>query len=290
MASLLDCTTDIKNIGLIRCNKLPQMPKLIIETPPDFYLSPEDAVDPEKWQDALKAAKGVRIYLFPEADNFEDKSEAAVYQTTPLSVIPVRPGRYQQMYSFSKSLCYHKAMFSHSGKGNRIFILDIANQLFGKLNSDGNFQGFLLSLFNMEKLIISNGTVATVSPLYLVLADNTEIDLSGVLIDGTFVLSLYPLTDVDVTAVGDVDSVTVTVMTDCDNTPVLGLVAADFVALTAGGVVQAITASVDNGDGTYTLSKATDWVTGTVDLVAAADLSLIVGAYESLAPATLTIA
>lgn len=272
-------------MGLIKCNKLPQMPKLIIETPPDFFLTPADAVDPTKWQAKLKAAKGVRIYLWPEADNFEDKSEAAVYQTTPLSIIPVRPGRYQQMYQFSKSLCYHKAMYSHSGKGNRIFILDIANQLFGKLDVNGNFQGFLMSLLNTEKLVLSNGTVATVSPLFIVLADNTEIDQHGVLIDGSFVLGLYPLTDVDITVINHTAAdIKVSVKTDCDNTPVLGLVKADFVLLKVDGTVQVILASTDHGDGTYSFTTATAFVSGTVDLVAASALSLVVGAYENNAP------
>lgn len=290
MASLLDCLSDVANIGLIKCTKLPQMPKLIVETPPDFFLTPGDAVVPTVWQTKLKAAKGVRIYLYPEADNFEDKSEAAVYQTTPLSVIAVRPGRYQFMLAFSKSLCYHKAMFSHSGKGNRVFILDIANQLFGKLNSDGNFQGFLLSLFNPEKLILSNGTVATSSPIYLVLADNTEVDQSGCLIDGAFLQDLYPLTDVDIVVITPSATDTIiSVKTSCDNTPVIGLVAGDFVVLKASdGTAQAHTA-VDHGDGTYTIHSASALVDGTIDLVAASALSLSVGAYESTSPATLNV-
>lgn len=289
MASLLDCIQDVANLGLIKCNKLPQMPKLLIETPPDFFLTPADAVDPTVWQTKLKLAKGARIYLYPEADNFEDKSEAAVYETTPLSVIAVRPGRYQYMFQYAKSLCYHKAMFTHKGKGNRFFILDIENQLFGMLNSDGNFQGFTSGLVNMEKLIMSNGTVATKSPLFLVLADSTEVDLSGVLIDGTFVNNLFPLTDVDLTEiVQTAASVKISVLTSCDNTPVLGLVAADFTFVKASdGTAQATDTVTDNGDGTYTFDPTTAYVDGSINLVAASALSL--DAYESTGAVVINI-
>ena len=280
MSSLLDCIGVTDNLGLIKCNKLPAMPKLIIETPEDFFLTPTDAVDPTKWQDALKDARGIRIYLWPEADNFEDKSEAAVYQTTPLSVIPVRDGRYQWLLQFSKSLCYHKAMFTHRGKDMRIFILDIQNQLFGKLNSDGNFQGFKVAMLNTEKLQISNGQVATVSPVYIVLADNTEVDKSGALIDGLFVGDLFPLTDVDITVITQTAAdIKISVKTSCDNTPVLGLVKADFNLLKNDGTVQVILASTDHNDGTYSFTTGTAFVDGTIDLVAASALSI--DAYES---------
>lgn len=280
MSSLLDCIQVVENLGLIKCNKLPQMPKLVIETPPTFYLTPTEAIDPAIWQTKLKLAAGARIYLYPEADNFEDKSEAAVYETTPLSVIPVRPGRYQFMLQFAKSLCYHKAMFSHRGKGNRFFILDIENQLFGMLNSDGNFQGFKSGLVNMEKLILSNGTVATKSPLFLVLADSTEVDESGVLIDGTFVNDLMPLTDVDLTVITQTTAlIKISVLTSCDNTPVLGLVAADFTILTTAGATQVILVCTDSGDGTYSFTKATNFLNGTINLKAAS--ALTIDAYES---------
>jgi len=283
---LLDCNVDVDNLGIIKCNKFPQMPKLIVETPPTLFFTPADAVDPTKWQAKLKAAVGARIYLWPEADNFTDKSEAFVYQTTPLSMIPVRPGRYQWTLEYSKSLCYHKAMYSHSGKGNRIFVLDIANQLLGTLDSLGNFRGLTLQLLQTEKLIISNGTIATVSPVHVVLADSTEIDQNGAMIDGTFLNSLYPLTDVVINVLTHSAAILkVQVLTQCDNTPVIGLVKADFVVVKASdGTAQVILASTDNLDGTYTFTTASAWVSGSVDLVAATALSLVVGAYETEGP------
>lgn len=287
MANLLDCIEDVENLGLIKCNKLPQMPKLIIETPPTFFLTPTEALLPATWQTKLKLAKGARIYLYPEADVFEDKSEAAVYETTPLNVLPVRPGRYQFLFQYAKSLCYHKAMFSHKGKGNRFFILDIENQLFGMLNSDGNFQGFTSALLNMEKLTLGNGTVATKSPLFLVLADSTEVDKSGVLIDGTFVNDLFPLTDAEITVITQTTAlIKISVLTTCDNTPVLGLVVADFTILTTAGAAQVILACTDNGDGTYSFTKSSNFLNGTINLKAAS--ALTIDAYESTGAKVIT--
>lgn len=280
------CITDKKNMGVSRCNKLPQTMRSMITTPIGFSCTPEQAIDPDFWQDACLSGKATRIYIWPDFVNVEDKSEEAVYEQTPLATLVVRDGRYQYLLQISQNLCLHKAMFTHRQKNGRVFIFDIANQLFCTEDSDGNLRGFSIQLLHTEKLKISNGQVATKSPIYLALENNLEIDEHGVLIDAAFINDLDRLTDVTLEVISAADDeIVVKVYVACDGTPLNGLVKEDFVLLKADGDVQAIVALTED-DGTYTLTGVA-WVTGSIDLVAAADLS--VTAYESTGEQTVTI-
>lgn len=275
------------NLGLAKCAKLPGMFKGMITTPAAFKATPAEATDPTFWQDALLAPSSTRIYLWPDFVNFTDQSEQAVYENTPLAVMAVRDGRYMFKFEIKENLCLHKAMFSHRAISGRVFFLDDQNQLFGTEDADGNFVGFSIMLLHTEKLMISNGTVSTKSPIYVVLRDNLEVDRDGALVDASFVNNLARLTDVTLTIVGNptASSLVVDVKVTCDDTAVSGLVLADFSLLTNAGVAQTTppTSVVESGatPGRYTLSKVagTDWVDGTLDLVIPSALSI--EGYES---------
>lgn len=283
----MDVCLDKKNLGPSKCAKLPSLFRSMITTPNGFKVTAEQAVDPEFWQAQLLAGKAERIYLWPDFVGFTDQSEAAVYENTPLAVLLVRDGRYNFKFDIKENLCLHKAMFTHRSISGRVFFQDVDNQLFGTTNADGDFMGFRILLLNTEKLMISNGTVSTKSPVVVVLADNLEIDQNGALLDAAFVNALERLTDVTLTvgAGPTDDEVVVTVKVTCDGTPVNGLEEADFILKKADGTVQVITGMTED-DGVYTLTGAGGWVTGTVRLKAPADLSL--EAYEGNV-ATVTI-
>lgn len=291
----MEVCLDKKNLGLSACAQLPQMPRGMITTPASFKATPTQAVDPAFWQAALKALATNRIYLWPFFDDFKDNSEKAVYQMTPLSVIPVRDGRYDFEFDIAQNLCLHKAMFTHRSNTGRVFLFDVNGNLFGTTDSNGNFVGFNVLMLNTEKLILSNGTVATMSPIRLVLANNLEVDQSGALLTASFVNSLIRLTDVDLTVVGTPaasGTLVVDVTQSCDGVGVSGLVLADFVFKKTDGTAQTTpaTTAVESTTvpGRYTLSKTggTAWATGTIDLVAASVLSIT--AYESTGPAVVT--
>jgi hypothetical protein len=282
-----ECEIDKSNLGLSKCKNLPQLIRGMITTPSKFSLTKEDAADPEKWQDALVDSKGARIYLWPNFKGFEDVSEEAVYEDTPLADIKVRDGKYRYRFHIEESLCLHKAMFSHRATSGRVFFIDVEGQLIGTELANGNLAGFNLSLLNTEKLTISDGSVATKSPVYVVLQDNKEMDRSGVTFNGDFVNSLERLTDVTLTVESaSATSVVVKVVVSCDGTPVNGLALADFVLLATNGDVQTIT-GVAEVDGVYTLT-GTALVSGTVNLVAAKDLTVL--AFESTGAVAVTIA
>lgn len=285
----MDCVIDKRNLGLSDCIDLPALISGMITTPASFKLSAVDALDPDKWQDALLDIPGVRIYLWPFFKGFENTSEAAVYEDTPLSDLFVRGGKYRFRAFMQEALCVHKAMFTHRGTNRRVFFLDSENQLIGTEDNDGNFVGFTVSLLNTEKLVLSDGSVSTKSPVYIVLQDYKELDANGKVIDGTFVRDLIRLTDVDLTVGAVITDLAfdVTVTAACDGTPVTGLVAADFSFHNAAGAVVAIT-SVTESNGVYTIHQSGGlFVDGNINLVAAG--ALTVPGYESTGAASVNV-
>lgn len=283
------------NLGLAQCAKLPGMIKGMITTPANFKATALEAVDSTFWQDALLALASNRIYLWPDFVNFTDQSEAAVYENTPLAVMAVRDGRYMFRFDIKENLCLHKAMFTHRAISGRVFFIDDQNQLIGTTDDAGDFMGFSVMLLHTEKLMFSNGTVSTKSPVYVVLRDNLELDRSGALVDASFVNTLARLTDVTLTIVGSptANSLVVDVKVTCDETGVSGLAIADFVLLKADGTAQTTppTTAVESSTvpGRYTISKVagTAWADGTLDLVAAS--ALTVEGYESTGPVTVDV-
>lgn len=282
---MAECNVVKKALGLSSCNKLPNMPKSIITTPMNFKATPEEAADPEFWQDAILAGRANRIYLWPNFVSFENISEEAIYEDTPLAYLSVRDGNYRFRFSIKESLCLHKAMFTHRATSGRAFILDIENQLIGTQDVAGNFMGFTVQLLHTEKLIIGDGSVSTKSPIVLALANNKELDQNGAIIDGSFVNTLNRLTDVTIEVLSSDDSeIVANVFATCDGTPVSGLILADFVLLDENGDPQSIS-GITEEDGKYTLTGS-GWTSGTLSLDPPASLSI--QAYESNV-ATVTI-
>lgn len=285
------CDDTKSNLGLNACNKLPGLFKTMIETPDGFVIPAATAADPAALETFLQAkllaVPGVRIFLWPDFDQFTDQSEAAVYQQTPLSYRKVRDGKYMFLFGITQNLCLHKAMFTHRARTGRILTLDDQNQLFGTLNSDGDVIGFKLEMLDTQKLKFNDGSVATESPIMVVLRNNLEIDQHGVLMDGSFVPSLTRLVDVTITQVsGAASKIIVSVKQSCDGTAVSGLVAGDFILKKADGTSQTIT-SLTEAAGVYTLNGSS-LVTGTVALVVAASLS-IPGYEAPVSPVVVTV-
>jgi len=276
-----ECVTK-KNLGVVRCNKFPSMPKGMITTPPGFSLTPTEAADVAVWQTKLLLTPGTRIYLWPEFDKVEDVSTEAAYDESVLSDLVADQGKYKWRVMISQNLCLHKAMFTHSGKGDRVFIWDRKNFLIGTEMTSGNIRGFKMSLLNTEKLKIGDGSVASYTPVYLVLKDHLELDKNGIMIDGDLVNELNAIVDVTLTKVGteSASTIVVDVALSCDDSPLSGLVAADFLLLTAAGAAQTKTAAESaTVPGRYTLTASTSFVDGTLSLVPAASIS--VEAYEA---------
>lgn len=289
MEICIDSSTK-QNLGKSRCNKLPKLMKQMITVPEDFVLEAADyatgAALLAALQAVIKESINDRGYLWPQFHNVEDNSEEAQYEDTPLARVPIRDGNYRYKFLISKNLCMHRAMYSHRAiNEGRVFFIDVDNQLFGTEDESGNIRGFKLSLLWTEKLRISSGANSTLSPIVVDLADNEEIDAHGILLDGSSLTTLEPLTDVTITSIAQAaESITFEVKQSCDGTPVSGLVLADILVYALDGdTLQAKQALTENANipGRYTLTSpgGDPFEDGTLTLLNAASLS--VGAYEA---------
>lgn len=278
----MGCLVVRKNLGITKCTLLPQLVKGMIETPVGFKFTAAQAILASFWQAAILAASGVRVYYWPQFVGFKDASEAPVYEQNALAALKVRDGRYQFEADIKQDLCLHKAMFTHRANSGRLVLIDIENNILATKLDATNYGGLNLLLLDTQKLKISDGQVATKSPIYIVLADNKEIDQNGELFDGSaWVNTVAKLTDVTITQItGTTAKFVVSLTSTCDGTPINGLVAADFVVLKADGTSQTV-ATVTEANGVYTINITGTAVTGTVNLVSAATLS--VPGYEAVA-------
>jgi hypothetical protein len=282
----LDCITDVKNIGASACKQFPQALESIIKTPLDFTITAVDAADPTKWQEAVNADPATRIYPFPLAYDFENLSEEATRAASNLGKeVTVRLGQYRFRLLFRENLEIHKAIYSHLGSAGRVFLIDINKKLIGTSDDGGvTLKGFLLDQFAPEKIQFGDGSTPSLSPVYIALANNEELDVNGVQIRfSSQLIAIKPVLDVKLALIGTPTATgfTISVKSAYDNVGIKGLLLADFIETLGGGVLTL----VDNADGTYTFSGSAI-TTGTIKLAAPATTSK---PYESPTALTVTI-
>lgn len=288
--STINCDADVSNISVSKCKRLPGTLKGMITAPANFKLTFENAADPAQWQTAIKAAKASRVYKWPKAVTFENTSEEAIYEESPVSTMNVRDGRYRFKLAFRENLEVAKEIETHKSD-ETAFLIDTNNQLIGWEVETGYIGGFTIDMINPENLMFNDGAgIASKKPVYISLADPDEFNKKGIMIDVNLTRAVA-LSDVEVTVVSAIATkIVVKVLKKVDNVAILGLDTVtppgDFVLLDSGGSAQTITTITDNGDGTYDLDGAA-FVSGTVNLKAASALSL--DAYESTGAATVTI-
>jgi hypothetical protein len=282
----LTCLDSKLNLGVSECKKVPQLLKGMITTPGDYTITAALAATSTQWQTDILLAAGARIYLWPQwAVNYENISEEQVLEETPLTAIGVRPGQYRFRFMFRENLELHKAMYSHRGSSGRVFLIDNENKIIGTSDDEGvTLKGLLLDNILTEKLFFNDGSAVSKTPVSLFLADNTDLDVRGFMIEGTsFINSLIPLTSVKLEIVGvpTATEIIVSVKSVLDNIPIIGLVTADFEVSVGSpsGVTEPLL------DGVYTIA-GTGFATGTVSLVIAS--ALTIQGYEG-SPVVVTI-
>jgi hypothetical protein len=285
----LDCITDVQNIGASACKQFPQALESIIKTPLDFTITAEDAADVANWQDAVVLSAAERIHVFPLAYDFENLSEEATRASSNLGKeVTIRLGQYRFRLLFRENLEIHKAMYSHLGSAGRVFLIDVNKKLIGTSDDGGvTLKGFLLDSFTPEKIQFGDGSTPSLSPVYMALTNNEELDVNGQQMRfSTQLIALKPLVDVvlalDSSVTPTATGFKFTVKSIYDNVGVTGLLLADIVE-TMGGTLSSVT---DNGDGSYTV-VGVGMTTGTIALRAAALLT--VQAYEGSNTLTVTI-
>jgi len=286
------CVPQKKNLGLQLCKDLPSRWIGMITTSMSFKFTAAESIVAANWIAALIDDPDVRIHKYPPFKGVDDQSTEPVYESNPWADNFVTNGKYSWRFHFIESLCTHKALFTHSGDNQRAFLVDAKKNIYGMTDdgtATGNFQGFTLSLANLENIKVSDGTVPSFSPFKITLLDSEEFNASGARVNGsTFYSALSELIDVNVELstppARTTSSIHVTVKTDCDGTAVSGLVAADFEAFTSAGVPIVI-ATAPYADGVYNLTSAAAFVAlMTINIKVPASLSIKL--YESLGAVT----
>ena len=285
----LTCLDETINLGASECKKAPELLRRIISTPLDYTITAAAAASVTQWQDDIVLPAGSRIVLWPKGQNFEDVSSDETREDTPLSSLPVFPGQHRWRISFKENLELHKAMYSHSGKSGRAFVIDHEGKIIGTSDDAGvTLKGFQLDELNVAKLKLNDGSVSTKSIVTLYLTDNKELDEKGFMVEGSSFLSgLASLLDVVLTIstpAATATNVFFSVKSRLDNVPISGLVLADIDDDITGS--PSTLTETPAGSGIYDLA-GTSFATGTINLVAAAALGI--QAYESTGALDVTI-
>lgn len=289
------CATTKENLSKSKCKALPKEFVGMITVPEDFVISSANQATPALFSAALQAVikNGLasRGYKWPEFSKFEDVTTQPEYTTTSLGSTKKNNGRYAYRTYVAHSMCLHKAMFTHNGTGERFMPYDADGNVFVTQKPNGDVTGFKFSLLNVENLVIGESSE---TPIFIELKDTNEINKFGLLIELTsqYWDDIEPLTDVDLALVTTspgaavtTDDFYISVIQTCDGTPVSGLVIGDWNMGTMGAPDTVVETS--SGSGIYHFTRAANFSDGTVNLDAAADLSI--DAYESTGGVTVNI-
>ena len=280
MAFEVKCGQRKKNTGVSQlCQDLGAIRKFIL-VPKGWTISEEDARDCEKWQEAIQADLGERIYPFPAIHEFTDNSEDIVMDEGALGSIFVRDGKINWQFEIESSRYKHEALKSHSFQKYDVILIDTDNRLQGVVAANGEFGGGSLQQFVVGRLLVNDGSAsATKSQITMIFGDTAAWEMRPAVVAGLdwSAMDLEGLTDIYISnVVGTTSGVTFNA-TDRSGNPFNGEMDGtdfDFVikevasgltqvisAITASGGENVITSTLSAGDYTIDLNNPKDMVT-----------------------------
>ena len=280
MAFEVRCGQRKKNTGVSQlCQDLGAIRKFIL-VPKGWTISEEDARDYEKWQEAIQADLGERIYPFPAIHEFTDNSEDIVMDEGALGSIFVRDGKINWQFEIESSRYKHEALKSHSLQKYDVILIDTDNRLQGVVAANGEFGGGSLQQFVVGRLLVNDGSAsATKSQITMIFGDTQAWETRPAVVAGLdwSAMDLEGLTDIYISnVVGTTSGVTFDA-TDRSGNPFNGEMDGtdfDFVikevasgltqvisAITASGGENVITSTLTAGDYTIDLNNPKDMVT-----------------------------
>lgn len=280
MAFEVRCGQRKKNTGVSQlCQDLGAIRKFIL-VPKGWTISEEDARDYEKWQEAIQADLGERIYPFPAIHEFTDNSEDIVMDEGALGSIFVRDGKINWQFEIESSRYKHEALKSHSLQKYDVILIDTDNRLQGVVAANGEFGGGSLQQFVVGRLLVNDGSAsATKSQITMIFGDTAAWETRPAVVAGLdwSAMDLEGLTDIYISnVVGTTSGVTFDA-TDRSGNPFNGEMDGtdfDFVikevasgltqvisAITASGGENVITSTLSAGDYTIDLNNPKDMVT-----------------------------
>lgn len=280
MGFLVNCASRKKNTGVSKlCQDLGAIRKFIL-VPRGWTIPEADARDYEKWQEAIQAGIGERIYPFPAIHEFTDNSEDVVMDEGALGSIFVRDGKINWQFEIESSRYKHEALKSHSLQKYDVILIDTDNRLHGVVAANGEFGGGSLQQFVVGRLLVNDGSAsATKSQITMIFGDTAAWETRPAVVAGLdwSAMDLEGLTDIYISnVVGTTSGVTFDA-TDRSGNPFNGemnVTDFDFVikdvpsgltqvisAITASGGENVITSTLSAGDYTIDLNNPKDMVT-----------------------------
>lgn len=292
MGFLVNCASRKKNTGVSKlCQDLGAIRKFIL-VPRGWTIPEADARDIAKWEAAIHAELGARIYPFPVIHEHTDNSEDLVMDEGPLGSIFVRDGKINWQFLIESSRYKHEALKTHSLQKYDIILVDTENRLHGVVAANGELGGGKLQQFVVGRLMINDGAAsATKSQITMIFADSNEWETRPAVVAGLewSATDLEGLTDIYLSdAVATTAGVTV-MATDKSGNPFNGEKGdtfSDFVIKDADGVVQTISAITSEG-GENILTATLTAGKYTVDLSAPKDMET--KGYASAGAVTVTV-
>ncbi len=263
------CVAVLGKTGLSNCkDELTQDAMLVWTTLAFQFASEADAEDESKWIDGINLGT---VFPHPIFDEVEPAVEDNVIQETAIGVkLFVREGKYGGIGRAITAQCNLANLRTFNEVTGRAFIVTGNGKIYGTSPDGTIFRGFLLSEFHVGFLGGSDGATKRMVQWDYQMKLPTEMGDFGAVPQITWnpltqLTGVVPVT-IAVVGVATASELIVSIIRDCDNEVVTGLVEADFVILDAGANVQPTTGFTDNADGTYTFTFSADLETGTVNL------------------------
>lgn len=211
---------------------------------------------------AINAAVATRMYPLFEHFNLEaDIEERVQEEGFAGKVETVREGKDRVTFTMTNIAFYnHKELRKHNNRKNlAVYIVTSQGYILGRSIDGTKFLPLDLSDFYVNKRTISDGTNIDRSSVYIVFKDAKQWNDDGVWVKPTAFdpILLEGIKDVSLSGTLTATGATVTVQGASDTVGFLGLVDANWKLYTdAAPTVNIAVTSVDNSDGTYTLTWA----------------------------------
>lgn len=194
----------------------------------------------------------------PGVISIEENGSDDAYETLPDdTMILTNEGKYRFMAQFVNGLYFNKALRAlNSFKSYRILMVDFGGNILGTEAVSGGFTGFSTTHLNQGKLMLGTYDAVQKETLMFQLDKRAELDDKYVFVekanldfDPSVVEGIF---EVELKVSGN----TVTAKLKNRNSPIEGLLAADFL-LTVGGVETAVSGFSEVGNGQYTITFPT---------------------------------
>lgn len=257
----LTCGINAGNTGLQDCvENFGQWEKILLVNS-DYEIDTQaNALLETTYTTAINAASATRMYPLFEHFNLEaDIEERVQEEGFAGKTETVREGKDRVTFTFTNITFYnHKELRKHNNRKNlAAYIITSQGYILGRSVDGVKFLPLDLSDFYVNKRSISDGTNIDRTSVRIEFKDAMQWNDDGVWVQPTDFdpLLLEGIKDVSLSGTLAATGSTVTVQGASDSVGFVGLVDANFQLYTdAAPTVDIAVTSVDNGDGTYTLT------------------------------------